>query len=172
LNPIECVDQLYEHWVCSGATNKLFSDLRYRYYKNKLKQSNPFFSSTGFYIMTPSHVCIGENCFFNRNVYLGAIPDDDRSQITIGNDCNFGINVVVVAADHPLHDVSKPMRRNNSVGGNIIIGDDCWIGSNVTITKDVEIGEGSVVGANSVVTHDIPSYAIFAGCPAVEINRR
>lgn len=172
MNPLECIDQLYEHWVCSGASNKLFSDLRYQYYKNKLKQSNPFFSSTGFYIQTPSHICIGENCFFNRNVFLGAIGDDWRSQIIIGNHCNFGINVVVVAADHPLHDTSKPMRKNGSIGGIIEIGNDCWIAANSTITKDVVIGDGAVVGANSVVTHNVEPYSIVGGCPAKEIGKR
>ena len=172
MNSLMFIDQMYEHWVCSGASNKLFSDLRYQYYKNKLKKSEPFFSSTGFYIESPRHISIGKNCFFNRNVFIGAIGDDDNSEITIGENCLFGLNVVVVSGDHPIHNKEKLLRNNDSICGRIEIGNDCWIASNTTITKDVAIGDGAVVGANSVVTHDVELYSIVGGCPAKEIGKR
>jgi len=50
--------------------------------------------------------------------------------------------------------------------GSVIIGDGCWIGANVFIREGVTIGEDTVVGANSVVTHDLPPHCIAAGCPA------
>ena len=53
-----------------------------------------------------------------------------------------------------------------------MIGDDVWIGAHCTITDGVTIGEGAVVGANSVVTRDVPAYAIVAGVPARVIGDR
>jgi virginiamycin A acetyltransferase len=56
--------------------------------------------------------------------------------------------------------------------GPIHIGDDVWIGANCTITDGVKIGNGSVIGANSVVTSDVPEYSIYAGTPAKFIRKR
>ena len=50
--------------------------------------------------------------------------------------------------------------------GECIVGNDVWIGANVTIVRGVKIGDGAVIGANSVVTRDIPPYAIAVGSPA------
>ena len=58
------------------------------------------------------------------------------------------------------------------MGGGIIIEDDCWLGSHVTVTKGVRIGKGSVIGANSVVTKDIPPYSVAVGTPAKVIKKR
>ena len=51
--------------------------------------------------------------------------------------------------------------------GDTVVGNDCWIGQNVTILPGVHIGNGVIVGANSVVTKDLPSYSICAGNPCV-----
>jgi len=54
----------------------------------------------------------------------------------------------------------------------VVIGQDCWFGSGVRITKGVTIGDGVVLGAGSVVTRDIPAYQIWAGAPARFIKER
>jgi acetyltransferase-like isoleucine patch superfamily enzyme len=54
----------------------------------------------------------------------------------------------------------------------VIIGEDCWFGSGVRITKGVTIGDGAVIGAGSVVVRDIPAYQIWAGVPAKYIKER
>ena len=53
-----------------------------------------------------------------------------------------------------------------------VIGNDVWVGANVTMVRGVEIGDGAVVGANSTVTRDVPPYAIVAGSPAKIIRYR
>lgn len=63
----------------------------------------------------------------------------------------------------------KPSARFNR--GGVSIGDDTWIGTNVVIAGTVEIGKHCVIGANSVVTHDIPDYSVVAGCPARVIKQ-
>ncbi len=165
--------ELYEHFVSSGPSNRLFSVLRYRYYAKRLKKAGGFFvSGTGFSILVPENTSIGHDVFFNRNVWLGAIRGDSTSEIIIGNYCQFGPNVVIIASDHAVNNVRRPMRLQDSTTGRILIGDDCWIGANVTITKGVTIGTGSVIGANSVVTRDIPEYSVAAGVPARVIRDR
>lgn len=59
-----------------------------------------------------------------------------------------------------------------SKSGDVLIGDACWIGANVLINPGVEIGRNSVVGANSVVTKDIPPNEIWGGVPAKFIRKK
>lgn len=54
----------------------------------------------------------------------------------------------------------------------VVIGDDVWIGSRVTILPGVHIGEGAIIGASSVVTKDVPAYSIVGGNPAKVIKSR
>lgn len=56
--------------------------------------------------------------------------------------------------------------------GPCIIGNDVWIGANVTVCRKVTIGDGAVIGAGSVVTHDVPPYTIVAGVPARPLKKR
>lgn len=96
-------------------------------------------------------------------------------KVTIGKFCSIGEDVMIIAggehfynivSTYPLKDRFKgtqlPIRRK----GPIIIGNDVWIGTRVIILAGVKIGDGAVIGAGSVVTHDVPPYAIVAGAPA------
>lgn len=56
--------------------------------------------------------------------------------------------------------------------GNILVGNDVWIGLDAVIFSGVTIGDGAVIGARAVVTHDVPPYAIVAGNPARVIRNR
>ena len=56
--------------------------------------------------------------------------------------------------------------------GNLIIGNDVWIGYNSTIMAGIEIGDGAIIGANSTVTKNVPPYTIVGGNPAREIRKR
>lgn len=115
------------------------------------------------------NVTVGKNCYFN----LGVIIDAGREgKIVIGDNCLFGPYVVVRAADHKFDRMDIPIYKQGHDFGTIVIEDDCWICAHVTITKNVRIGRGSVIGANSVVTHDIPPYSIAVGCPAKVIKSR
>jgi len=115
------------------------------------------------------NVSVGTNCYFN----LGVIIDAGKNgKITIGDNCLFGPYVVVRAADHCFDRVDIPIYKQGHNFGHIVIEDNCWIGAHVTVTKNVRIGKGSVIGANSVVTHDIPEYSVAVGCPARVIKSR
>lgn len=65
-----------------------------------------------------------------------------------------------------------PIREQGVTREGIIIEDDCWLGSGVKVLDGVTIGKGCVIGANSVVTKDIPPYSVAVGAPARVIKKR
>jgi len=87
--------------------------------------------------------------------------------VIIGNDVMFGPGVTIMGGDHNTTEVGKKMREIKTGGKNfpVIIEDDVWIGANVTILKGVKIGEGTVVGACSLVTKSLPPYSVCYGNP-------
>lgn len=91
--------------------------------------------------------------------------------ISIGNDVRIAQKVSMHSFDHNV-DRSKKIRKQSLNQGKIKIQNDVWIGCDVTILKDVEIGEGAVIGAGSIVTDDVDPYAIVAGNPADQIDIR
>lgn len=66
----------------------------------------------------------------------------------------------------------EPLETDISSRGDIVIGNDVWIGTKVTILSGITIGDGAIVAANSVVTNNIPPFAIVGGCPARIIKYR
>ncbi|KAF2204283.1 maltose O-acetyltransferas-like protein [Delitschia confertaspora ATCC 74209] len=107
------------------------------------------------------NVSLGKNVFVNFNsVFL------DTCRITIGSRTLVGPNVSFFAATHPLDPVVRKGTAGPEAGKEIHVGEDCWIGGNVVILPGVSIGKGSVVGAGSVVTRDVPAFTVVVGNPA------
>jgi maltose O-acetyltransferase len=101
---------------------------------------------------------VGENFFANYNLVIL-----DVGKVVIGDNVQFGPNVSITTAGHPLH----PDSRNSGYeyGIPITIGDNVWLGSNVVINPGVSIGNNCVIGSGSVVTKDIPDNMVAAGVP-------
>ena len=109
-----------------------------------------------FYIDYGKPVRIGEDCFIQQCcTFFG------RCGITIGNGVFIGPNVNLITINHD----ADPENRSATYGKPIVIEDKAWIGINSTILPGVRIGYGSIVGANSVVTKDVPPMTIVAGNP-------
>ncbi len=113
------------------------------------------------------HTRIGKRCFFNANLTV-----QDDAPVTIGDDCNFGPNCSIVTPVHPLLPDERYLmldengdEKHMCYAKSVTIGHDCWFGANVTICPGVTIGDGCVIGAGSVVTHDIPSMSVAVGVP-------
>ncbi len=91
--------------------------------------------------------------------------------IEFGNDVIVGPKVIMWSRDHGLKK-GKLIRLQPYIKSKIIIGDDVWIGAGAIILKGVTINRGAVIGAGSVVTKDIPEYAIAVGVPVKIIKYR
>ena len=111
-----------------------------------------------FYCDYGSHIEVGKNFFANYNCTIL-----DVAKVTIGDNVLFGPNVAVYTAGHPLHPEARATMYEYGVG--VTIGDNVWIGGNCVVMPGVHIGEGSVIGAGSVVTRDIPARSVAAGNP-------
>lgn len=118
--------------------------------------------------LTRGPVTIGSGTQINAfTVLMGSVG------IEIGQDCMIAPHCTLVAGNHDFEQTDKPMRYAGNIScGPIKIEDDVWIGANCTITDGVTIHRGAVVGANSVVTQDVPADAIVAGSPARVIRYR
>ena len=68
--------------------------------------------------------------------------------------------------------MEPPAVSDMPLKGDTVIGNDVWLGQNVTILPGVHIGDGAIIGANSVVAHDIPSYCVAVGNPATVKKKR
>jgi len=104
---------------------------------------------------------VGEN--FSRQ--QGCFLDPSHCfLITIGNDVTMSIRVTVMA-----HDASTKKTLGYTKIGKVHIGDHVFIGANTTILPGVTIGDYAVIGAGSIVTHDVPAKTVVAGVPAKKI---
>ena len=119
------------------------------------------------------------------NTYTGA--QDMIFHSSIGKFCSISWGVTIGGGEHNYKRISshdffynnrydiKPQEYEdpyNRYGEKCIIGNDVWIGANSTILRGVEVGHGAIVGANSVVSKDVPPYAIVVGSPAKLIKYR
>ena len=103
-----------------------------------------------------------------NNVGISGATIYARKKITIGDNTLIGGNVKILDNDfHPIEVEARNLDIKEKIGTRKIkIGKDCFIGANSLILKGVEIGDGSVVGAGSVVTGKFPSNVVIAGNPA------
>lgn len=114
------------------------------------------------HIVFKGNITIEENAYFNSSKIYSGI----NSFVKIGKWCAIGYNVNIHAITHNADYSTGPEEERPAKEADIIIGDNVWIGSNSFILPGVTIGNNSVVGANSVVTKNIPDNAIFGGIPA------
>lgn len=104
------------------------------------------------------HINIGNNVLLCPGVRL-----DSASAINVGDNCMLAAGSYLTDADwHDIYDRTIPVGNTKA----ITLANNVWIGDGAIICKGVTIGKNSIVGAGSVVTHDIPENAIAAGNPA------
>jgi galactoside O-acetyltransferase len=115
-------------------------------------------------LLSPFHAGFGSNVHigddFFGNVNLTFVDDVD---IRIGHGVMIAPSVTLTTTGHPVHPDSRVDFRRFSEP--IAIEDKVWIGSNVVVLPGVRIGYGVVIGAGSVVTHDIPAMTVAVGVP-------
>ena len=109
-----------------------------------------------------ARIRIGGGTFLNIGVMVAALE-----LVEIGEHCMFANGCFISDGSHRFDDPHKPVPwQGFTTKGPTRIGDNVWCGAHAVITSGVTIGERSVIGANSVVTADIPPFSIAAGAPA------
>ena len=148
----------------------VLSGFRNRFYRRHLARvGRNFTTMSGVKIFEPSSVTIGDDVGINIGVIIDPM---EGGRIEIGNSIGIGPYCVLRSADHGFADPNISFRKQPHVGGTIVIEDDVWLGSHVVVTRNVRIGRGSVIGAHSVVTKDIPPYSVAMGVPARVVKSR
>jgi acetyltransferase-like isoleucine patch superfamily enzyme len=168
-----------------GKSNKFYgceldaSDVRTEYIKlgnSNIMNVNTIIAGNG------GNIQIGDNNIISSNVLLNG----HQGSLTLHNKIFIGQNTIIqgrggidihdgtiIAANCFLsssdHDYSNPLAHDylmNEIGAKVVIGKKVWIGAGVVVTAGVQIGDFSVIGAGSVVTHSISPYSIAVGSPA------
>ena len=107
-------------------------------------------------------IAIGAGALLNLNVMVAAV---ERTEI--GDHCMLANGCLVTDGNHRFDDPERPVPwQGFTTKGPTILEDNVWLGANVVVTSGVRIGRRSVIGANSVVTEDVPPFSIAAGAPA------
>ena len=163
---LQCMDRLFE-----------FNQVRPSDLERKNALLKEMFAEIGedCYIETPlranwggRHVHFGKNIYTNFNLTLV-----DDTHIHVGDYCQIGPNVVLATAGHPI--LPELREKGYQYNAPVRIGRNCWLGAGVVVVPGVTIGDNVVVGAGSVVTHDLPGNVIAVGNPCKilrEVNDR
>lgn len=116
-------------------------------------------------------LCPGFMCDNGKNIHVGDqflanynVTILDIMPVRIGDYVMIGPNSLITTVNHPIS--PKARRAHLGIGKPVVIGNDVWIGGNVTILPGITIGNNVIVAAGAVVTKDIPDNCIFGGVPA------
>ena len=147
----------FVRWPVQGNVLEAFREGRLEVGKGTVFEPGAWVTAPG-----DARIRIGEGCFLNLGVMVAA-----HTLVEIGDHCMFANGCFVTDADHRFDDAGKPVPwQGFTTKGPTRLGDNVWCGANVVITGGVTVGERCVIGANSVVTRDLPPRTICAGAPA------
>ncbi|MCM1557375.1 MAG: acyltransferase [Anaeroplasma bactoclasticum] len=172
---------------------KMIKKLLFPYYKMKYRV--PALKSGG-YIGKHSKIVNGKQMKFEKNVSIAPytlICPHGKGVIHFGEGCEIGMfsrinancfvsigkntitgpNLFISDHNHNYLNPNLPIKMQGDLETNnqVLIGEDCWIGTNVCIVGNVEIGKHCVIGANSFVNKSIPPYSVVVGNPAKIIKK-
>lgn len=156
-------DALWLYWIGDIPSMHIRMFLYKYIYMMQIDKNVVIYKNVEF--RNPDTLFIGEGSIIGDNAML-----DARAKIQIGKNVNISSNVSIWTLQHDYRD--PEFKCNKEHYGPVIIKDRVWIGPNVTILSNVEIGEGAVVAAGAVVTKDVEPYALVGGVPAKKIGER
>ena len=159
--PIHIINLLTGLLPNTGFTTRLRGFLMRPFFKRCWKG---FKIASGVTINHPERIEIGTNVYFAHNVWING-----TGGLVFGSNIQLGPMCVIVTSKH-IYKEGKV--SNESAPNKVKINSGVWLASHVVVTDGVEIGEGTTVGANSVVTKDLPKKCIAVGSPAKPISFR
>lgn len=125
--------------------------------------------------LVKAHLRVGAYSYIRSRAYIAGDIDIGRF-CSIANNVTIGLNRAQHPLDwlstHPVNSIHEAAYENSVPASKTIIGNDCWIGHGATILAGVKIGDGAVIGANALITKDVPAYSIVAGNPGRIIRYR
>lgn len=136
------------------------------------------FSAKHFLKFCGNNINIGVGARIHKNTILGNNSGIGRgceitNAVTIGDNVLMGPNVYILTQNHNFENTEQLIREQGfQETKSVEIGDNVWIGARVIILPGVHIGSGSIIGAGSIVTKDIPQNVVVAGNPAKIIKVR
>lgn len=139
---------------------------------------NPHNDTSVGYMSSSAVVKVGRGTYGQLNVQA---PSTEKVKLVIGNYCSIGQDVFfILASEHPYRGFSTfPFKSMLGIQkleakskGDIIVGDDVWIGRGVIINSGVNIGRGAIIASGAVVARDVEPYSIVGGNPAKHIKYR
>ena len=153
--------EAFARWPLHGNVLDALREGRLQVGRHALLEPNVWITAPG-----RARVKVGEGTFLNMGVMIAA-----EQLVEIGDHCMLANGCFVSDSSHRYDDPEKPITwQGFQSKGPTRIGDNCWLGIGVVVTSGVTIGERCVIGANSVVTKDIPAFSIAAGAPAEVIR--
>lgn len=164
--------------VIIGTVRFFLSKVKLIYYKSLWRKYNAHNNTYLNSFFDFEKVKVGNYTYGPLNIMCW---NDEKEHLSIGSFCSIASGVVfILGGNHNMNSISTfPFRHflydDNSEAftkGEIIIGDDVWIGTNSIVLSGVTIGQGSVVAAGSVVTKSFPPYSVIGGNPARLIKKR
>lgn len=115
----------------------------------------------------------GALLFVANDVLIGAYSFIScQESVRIGSFSMLAAFTSIHDNDHLFNDLNTVIEKQGFVKRKVIIGDDCWIGTKSTILRGVHLGDGVVIGANSVVRTSFPKLSVAAGVPAILVKTR
>ena len=154
--------------------------------------NNTYTKNTLFHIRGENNIIeIGDNCYigegcsfwmegFNIRINIGANTtftqlchfnaQEKNSVIHVGKGCMFSNHIIVRTSDaHPIYDIISSKRINTALP--VLIGDNVWIAPDTKIMKGANIGNGCIIGSNTMVNKEIPNNCLAVGMPAKVVKR-
>jgi acetyltransferase-like isoleucine patch superfamily enzyme len=149
--------EAFARWPVHGNVLEAFREGRLEIGPHTLLEPDVWITAPG-----PARIRIGSGTFLNIGVMVAALE-----LVEIGDHCMLANGCFVTDGNHRFDDPDRPVPWQGFTSrGPTRIGNNVWCGVNVVITSGVTVGERSVIGANSVVTSDIPPFSVAAGAPA------
>lgn len=172
-----------------GAVKRILSWMRKKRYFQRAGRNVQIRNNVSFDLTDHAYIEIGDNSVIREYAYFQLTKPNPRlivgrgvvigrycmitvkNMVTIGDNTIIGAFVQIIDHNHTFR-MGGPIKGQEAEIKPVFIGEDVWIGAGSKILCGVSIGKGSVIGANAVVTKDVPENAVVGGVPAKIIKYR